>query len=108
MDNVLTLVLLHFEINCVSIMKTDAFILDFNLVLETMIEKCSEGEGPSVYMCKLCLKRMSNKTKIKRHAEIHLDLSHPCNICYKQFKTRNALSQHYSTVHGQTVSHSQI
>ena len=88
--------------------ETDAFILDFNLVLETMIEKCSEGEGPSVYMCKLCQKRMSNKTKIKRHAEIHLDLSHPCNICYKHFKTRNALSQHYSTVHGQTVSHSQI
>ena len=59
--------------------ETDAFILDFNLVLETMIEKCSERAGSSVYMCKLCQKRMSNKTKIKRHAEIHLDPEPPAD-----------------------------
>ena len=44
-----------------------------------MIEKCSEGEGLSVYMCKLCQKRMSNKTKIKRHARIHLDPEPPAD-----------------------------
>lgn len=68
-----------------------------------MVERCSVELG--VYVCKSCGKRMANKTKIKRHAEVHLDLSHPCSVCGKQFKTRNALSQHYSSIHGQTVSH---
>ena len=82
---------------------TEPSVLDFNLVLETMVERCSVELG--VYVCKSCGKRMANKTKIKRHAEVHLDLSHPCSVCGKQFKTRNALSQHYSSIHGQTVSH---
>ena len=100
---------LHLEIKTCTNHGTDTFILDFNFVLETMIERCSAEEyGAGVYMCKVCEKKMPNRTKIKRHAEVHLDINHPCNICFKPFKTRNALSQHYSTTHGQTVSHSQI
>lgn len=80
---------------------------EFNLALEAMIEKC-EDELASVYTCLNCGKRMANKTKIKRHVEVHLEISRPCTICFKNFKTRNALSQHYSVVHGQTVSHNSL
>ena len=70
-----------------------------------MIQRCDDGVSPGpVYMCKKCGKKMMNKTKMKRHAEVHLDVNHSCTICYKSLKTRNALSQHYSSVHGQTVS----
>ena len=86
----------------------NVYILDFNEILETMIERCADEGLQSVYMCKSCGKRMANKTKIKRHAEVHLDMNHKCTFCYKSFKTRNALSQHYSTSHGQTVSHNML
>jgi len=77
---------------------------DLNSVLDSMISRCAEP-GPAKYICQTCGKIMSDKTKMRRHAEVHMDVSHHCNICYKSFKTRNALSQHYSGSHGQNISH---
>ena len=62
------------------------------------------GEGPAQYMCQTCGKTMSDKTKMRRHAEVHLDMSHPCIVCRKNFKTRNALSTHYTRHHASQVA----
>ena len=72
---------------------------DLNSVLDGMIAKCTV-EGQSKYMCQTCGKTMDNRAKMKRHAEVHLDMSHSCIVCQKQFKTRNALSTHYTRYHG--------
>jgi len=69
-----------------------------------MIERCEEGLG-NEYMCKTCGKRMGNRSKMRRHIEVHFDMNLPCSICYKNFKTRNALSQHYNAAHkGEVLS----
>ena len=80
-------------------------ILDFNLALEAMIGRV---EDSGIYVCHQCGKRMLQKDKIKRHAEVHLNLALPCNMCGKVLKTRNALAQHYSGTHGQTVSYTNV
>jgi len=50
--------------------------------------------------CKKCGKVMKKKQHIKNHAESHLEgYSHPCPICGKSSKTRNALQNHISYFH---------
>merc|ERR1712096_556710 len=50
--------------------------------------------------CKKCGKFMRKEQHIKNHAESHLEgYSHPCPICGKSSKTRNALSNHISYFH---------
>ena len=80
-------------------------VLDFNMALEAMIGRV---EDSGIYVCHQCGKRMLQKDKIKRHAEVHLNLALPCNMCGKVLKTRNALAQHYSVTHGQTVSYTNV
>ena len=46
---------------------------------------------------------MADRAKMRRHAEVHLNMNHPCIACGKNFKTRNALSIHYTRYHGQEV-----
>ena len=77
-------------------------VLDLNTLLESMIARVEDG-GPLKYQCHTCGKTMSDRTKIKRHAEVHLDLTHNCIVCQKQFKTRNSLSVHYSLAHKNQV-----
>ena len=39
-------------------------------------------------------------TQIKRHIEVHFDgLSYTCTFCNKQFRSKNSLIKHKSTVH---------
>ena len=70
-------------------------ILDVNAVIETMIGRDPVGK----HECLSCGKIFDTKQRVKRHAELHLDMKVPCSICNKTFKTRNALSQHYDTAH---------
>ena len=77
-------------------------IIDLNALLESMIVWVEDG-GPLKYQCQTCGKTMKDKKLIKRHAEVHLDLSHTCIVCQKQFKTRNSLSVHYSQTHKNQV-----
>ena len=41
-----------------------------------MITRSTDG-GPLTYTCHTCGKTMTDKSKIKRHAEVHLNMSHP-------------------------------
>ena len=75
------------------------FLLDLNAALEAMIQK----EGGGRYSCLECGKNMADKSKIKRHAENHLNMAHPCIVCQKVFKTRNALAHHYTREHPNEV-----
>ena len=74
-------------------------LLDLNAALEAMIQK----EGGGRYSCLECGKNIADKSKIKRHAEIHLDMTHPCIVCGKNFKTRNTLGHHYTQQHPNEV-----
>ena len=83
--------------------KYNFIILDLNSVLDGLISKSNEAGGPVRYSCLTCGKSMADKAKMRRHAEVHLDMNHPCIVCGKNFKTRNALSIHYTRYHGQEV-----
>jgi hypothetical protein len=74
-------------------------VLELNAVVETMIQK---GQGGR-YDCVQCGKSLVDKSKAKRHAEIHLNMSHPCIVCHKVFKTRNVLATHYTREHPNEV-----
>ena len=75
-------------------------LLELNTVVESMIQR----EGGGRYSCLECGKNMADKSKIKRHAEIHLDMTHPCIVCEKIFRTRNVLATHYTREHPKQVS----
>ena len=79
-----------------------SLIIDLNALLESMIARVEDG-GPLKYRCQTCGTTMTNRSKMKRHAEVHLNLSHTCIVCQKQFKTRNSLSVHYSQTHRNQV-----
>jgi DNA-directed RNA polymerase subunit RPC12/RpoP len=68
-----------------------------------MIARC-EGPGLARYQCMTCGKTMADRSKMKRHAEVHLDSAHNCIVCQRVFKTRNSLSVHYSQAHKHEVS----
>jgi len=72
---------------------------DLNAALEAMIQK----EGGGGYSCLECGKHMVSKSKTKRHAEVHLNMAHPCIVCQKVFKTRNVLATHYTREHPNEV-----
>jgi len=59
-----------------------------------MIQRTTGGK----FECLSCGK-VFEKSKAKRHAEIHMDLSLPCIVCGKVFKTRNTLGHHYHQQH---------
>ena len=63
----------------------------------------SDGVGLAQYECLTCAKTMQDKTKMRRHVEVHMDMTHNCIVCQKIFKTRNALSTHYTRQHGEEV-----
>ena len=77
-------------------------ILDLNDLLDSMISRCTESQ-PAKYICQTCGKTMAQRAFMRRHVEVHLDMSHPCIVCDKSFKTRNALSTHYTRHHGSEV-----
>lgn len=64
-----------------------------------MVRRCSDGK----YECLSCGKMFGEKSKAKRHAEIHLNMAHACIVCGKTFKTRNTLGHHYSQQHPSEV-----
>ena len=82
-----------------SLSAVDKYILDLNAVIETMVGRGQAGK----YECLTCGKGFDTKQGAKRHAEIHLEVSHSCIVCMKVFKTRNALSTHYTKYHGDVV-----
>ena len=64
-----------------------------------MVER-SDQQGK--WRCTVCGLE-NGKYKVRRHAEVHLDMTHSCIVCAKNFKTRNALSTHYTRYHANDV-----
>ena len=59
------------------------------------------GRNPDgKYECLTCGKTFGTKQRVQIHAEVHMDLSLPCIVCRKMFKTRNSLATHYTKIHG--------
>ena len=83
------------------LLHTERNLLDLNATVESMIRKADDGSGK--YLCLVCGKTSPEKTKAKRHAEIHLNMTHPCIVCGKNFKTRNTLGHHYTQQHPNEV-----
>jgi len=75
---------------------------DLNTLLDSMIERYHDGTTAK-YLCQSCGKIIASKKDMRRHVEIHLDLSHPCGICKKVLKTRSSLAAHYSIYHKNEV-----
>ena len=68
-------------------------------------EKLKEVENLLVkvgdlWKCKACDKTLKQKTKLRIHAEIHVEgLSYQCKTCTKIFSTQNNLWSHISHIH---------
>eukprot|EP00092_Neocalanus_flemingeri_P010522 GFUD01011337.1.p1 GENE.GFUD01011337.1~~GFUD01011337.1.p1 ORF type:complete len:299 (-),score=51.12 GFUD01011337.1:252-1148(-) len=78
-----------------SVMNNSVFMEEIEEKIEEMIFVDNGCWG-----CKKCGKVMRKKQHIKNHAESHLEgYCHPCPICGKSSKTRNALSNHISYFH---------
>ena len=77
--------------------------LDLNQILEDLIVR---PENAGKLTCAQCGKTFDDMYKIRRHAETHLGMRLPCNLCDKVCSTRNALSIHYARVHGDQVQSS--
>jgi len=75
---------------------------DFNASLDSMMARDVDGR----FKCLTCGKTMAAKKDLRRHAETHLDILHPCGICpERSFKSRSSLANHYSVYHkGQVQS----
>ena len=67
-----------------------------------MVQKCEDGS--SKFACTTCGKGFATKQAAKRHVEIHLDMTHPCIVCGRVFKTRNSLGNHYTQQHRHEVN----
>ena len=73
---------------------------ELDLQITKMIEK---NEG--VWRCKICGKTTTQKQKIQKHAELHIEgMSHACHICNKTFTNRPNLSNHISQIHTELFS----
>ena len=69
--------------------------LDLNAVVEAMIGQTEDHK----FTCLQCGKMFETKQGGKKHADVHLGFVHPCVLCQKVCRTRNALSAHYTKYH---------
>jgi len=68
---------------------------DLNAVVEAMIGQTEDHK----FTCLQCGKMFETKQGGKKHADVHLGFVHPCVLCQKVCRTRNALSAHYTKYH---------
>merc|ERR1719481_747636 len=58
-----------------------------------------DNSGSRVWNCDLCNKTNKDKSYIRRHMEIHMQVQHQCPHCDKQVQTREALRKHIYRYH---------
>ena len=76
-----------------------------NQDLDIQIEELIEKQGQGLWKCRVCGKIAKNKSKIKNHAETHIEgMSHACHICSKTYPNRPALKSHISAIHSEFFS----
>ena len=68
---------------------------DMKINIENLYQK-TDG----VWACKTCGFTNPKRFNIKRHVEIHIDgLLYTCDLCHKEFRSKNVLDNHISCVH---------
>ena len=78
----------------IPIQKMDSAYL--NEIEEKLLEHIEENSDKT-WSCKICNKIQPSKGNMKLHVETHMEgLSFPCNICGKQYRSRNVLRYHKS------------
>ena len=68
--------------------------------LDAKIDSLISSSGGGELVCLVCGKRSTVKQNMRNHVETHLEgVSFNCDICMKQYKTRNSLNVHKSLHH---------
>ena len=76
-------------------------IEEFKAKIAALIEKIGE-----VWRCVVCGKSAEEsraRDRLKNHVQIHMDLTHPCDVCGKTCSTKAALGQHMYKQHKEVV-----
>ena len=77
--------------------------IDSSSSVDEIEQKVLEYLGKNLngdYMCNICGKVLGKRINTKRHIETHLDgISVFCNVCEKQFRSRNSLNVHKTIYH---------
>ena len=64
--------------------------------VEAEIEKLYQ-KTDGVWSCLTCAYTNRDRAKMKRHVEVHIDgLLYTCNVCHKEFRSKNVLNVHIS------------
>lgn len=64
------------------------------------MESYLDPEGKLKWRCTVCGKGNKQKTKLALHVETHIEgFSHTCELCQREYKTKNSLFTHLYTVH---------
>ena len=76
-------------------------VSDFKRKVEALIEKNGE-----VWRCVVCGKSADEskaRDRLKNHVQIHMELTHACDVCGKTCNTKSALGQHMYKQHKDVV-----
>lgn len=76
-------------------------LVDFKAKIEALIEKNGE-----VWRCVVCGKSAEEskaRDRLKNHVQIHMELTHACDVCGKTCNTKSALGQHMYKQHKDVV-----
>ena len=76
-------------------------LFDFKAKIEALIEKNGE-----VWRCVVCGKSAEEskaRDRLKNHVQIHMEVTHACDVCGKTCNTKSALGQHMYKQHKDVV-----
>ena len=76
-------------------LQTYVSISEIDLMVDKGLHQLEDG----TFSCGFCGKLSSTKQHMRNHVEIHLNLRFSCDICNKQYNTRNSVGVHKSSVH---------
>jgi len=71
------------------------------LAQNDMVRKVTEPSGKHTWSCSVCGKNSYDKTRIRKHVEVHIEgLSYDCPYCIgKKLSSKNSLDQHLYRAH---------
>ena len=67
--------------------------------IDDLVDERVVQNSDGTFSCGVCGKNMALRRHIRNHVEIHLNKKQTCDICNKQYKTRNSLGVHRNTIH---------
>ena len=74
---------------------------DLNNEIEKKVDEMIEPRDRSrqVWRCKMCWQTDTKQSRLRRHAEDHLNYSLPCPFCPTQCQSRSSLREHFRVTH---------